>query len=622
MKISELKDEMIFRSLVLLACYSVIITLSLWLAYELRFDFEMKQQYWEGFKLYLSWIIPIKLAFLAMFGQFSGLLSYFSIPDLKKLISATALSSLVLFIIWYWTRGAISPPRGVLLADFIITLFGLAAVRLSFRILRERYLAPFSKPVKRHAKRVGIVGAGDVGAALAKDLLTKRGLGLEPIVFFDDDKRKWKSKIHDIPVIGPPELLANDNLNLNLEEVIIAMPSAPAKRIGEVVKILQQSRLPFTTVPAMDQLATGKVRVSQLRPVEIQDLLNRSPVKLETDSIRKIINEKVVMVTGAGGSIGSELVRQIAGFNPTRLIMVDQSEVQMFQIEQEMISLGYGGTIVPAIADINDKHRMTQLFERYEPKIIFHAAAHKHVPLMEMQPAEAIHNNTIGTITIAKMALEHDVEKFIMISTDKAINPTSVMGATKRLAEIYIQALHAENPNKTKFIAVRFGNVLGSSGSVVTVFQKQIAAGGPVKVTHPEVTRFFMTIPEAVGLVLQSGAQGAGGEIFVLDMGEPIKILDLARQLIELNGLRPDEDIEIEFTGLRPGEKLFEEIAHKGEKIKPTTHSKILRFVCEPMPLDKVNELINEITNDMYNVEPSQLKLRLKKAIPEYQPYL
>ena len=622
MKISELKDEMIFRSLVLLACYSVIITLSLWLAYELRFDFEMKQQYWEGFKLYLSWIIPIKLAFLAMFGQFSGLLSYFSIPDLKKLISATALSSLVLFIIWYWTRGAISPPRGVLLADFIITLFGLAAVRLSFRILRERYLAPFSKPVKRHAKRVGIVGAGDVGAALAKDLLTKRGLGLEPTVFFDDDKRKWKSKIHDIPVIGPPELLANDNLNLNLEEVIIAMPSAPAKRIGEVVKILQQSRLPFTTVPAMDQLATGKVRVSQLRPVEIQDLLNRSPVKLETDSIRKIINEKVVMVTGAGGSIGSELVRQIAGFNPTRLIMVDQSEVQMFQIEQEMISLGYGGTIVPAIADINDKHRMTQLFERYEPKIIFHAAAHKHVPLMEMQPAEAIHNNTIGTITIAKMALEHDVEKFIMISTDKAINPTSVMGATKRLAEIYIQALHAENPNKTKFIAVRFGNVLGSSGSVVTVFQKQIAAGGPVKVTHPEVTRFFMTIPEAVGLVLQSGAQGAGGEIFVLDMGEPIKILDLARQLIELNGLRPDEDIEIEFTGLRPGEKLFEEIAHKGEKIKPTTHSKILMFVCEPMPLDKVNELINEITNDMYNVEPSQLKLRLKKAIPEYQPYL
>jgi FlaA1/EpsC-like NDP-sugar epimerase len=621
-KISELKDEMIFRSLVLLACYSVIITLSLWLAYELRFDFEMKQQYWEGFKLYLSWIIPIKLAFLAMFGQFSGLLSYFSIPDLKKLISATALSSLVLFIIWYWTRGAISPPRGVLLADFIITLFGLAAVRLSFRILRERYLAPFSKPLKRHAKRVGIVGAGDVGAALAKDLLTKRGLGLEPTVFFDDDKRKWKSKIHDIPVIGPPELLANDNLNLNLEEVIIAMPSAPAKRIGEVVKILQQSRLPFTTVPAMDQLATGKVRVSQLRPVEIQDLLNRSPVKLETDSIRKIINEKVVMVTGAGGSIGSELVRQIAGFNPTRLIMVDQSEVQMFQIEQEMISLGYGGTIVPAIADINDKHRMTQLFERYEPKIIFHAAAHKHVPLMEMQPAEAIHNNTIGTITIAKMALEHDVEKFIMISTDKAINPTSVMGATKRLAEIYIQALHAENPNKTKFIAVRFGNVLGSSGSVVTVFQKQIAAGGPVKVTHPEVTRFFMTIPEAVGLVLQSGAQGAGGEIFVLDMGEPIKILDLARQLIELNGLRPDEDIEIEFTGLRPGEKLFEEIAHKGEKIKPTTHSKILRFVCEPMPLDKVNELINEITNDMYNVEPSQLKLRLKKAIPEYQPYL
>jgi FlaA1/EpsC-like NDP-sugar epimerase len=328
------------------------------------------------------------------------------------------------------------------------------------------------------------------------------------------------------------------------------------------------------------------------------------------------------MVTGAGGSIGSELCRQVAAFYPKRLLLVEQSEVQMFQIEQELIELGHGGILLPLVADILDEPRIRSICERFPPDVLFHAAAHKHVPMMESQPTEAIKNNTLGTAGLAELAREYGVDRFVMISTDKAINPTSVMGATKRLAEIYVQALHAAQPGKTKFMAVRFGNVLGSSGSVIPIFNRQIAAGGPVKVTHPEVTRYFMTIPEAVGLVLQSAAQGEGGEIFVLDMGKPVRIVDLARQLIELSGLKPDEDIEIQFTGLRPGEKLFEEISHKRENMAPTNHPKIMRFVCDPQPLPHVRTQLQELTERLHATERNQLKLLLKKAVPEYEPFL
>jgi FlaA1/EpsC-like NDP-sugar epimerase len=416
--------------------------------------------------------------------------------------------------------------------------------------------------------------------------------------------------------------LLDQKLNLELEEAIIAMPTAPAKRIGEVVKILQRARLKFETVPSLDQLATGKVKVSQLRSVEIQDLLGRKPVELDTDNIRELLTRRVVMVTGAGGSIGSELCRQIATFNPERLLLVEQSEVQLFPIEQELIAAGYGGVVLPLVADILDVPRMRQVFKRFTPEIVFHAAAHKHVPMMESQPSEAVKNNSIGTATLAEMSMEFGVDRFVLISTDKAINPTNVMGATKRLAEIFLQALYAKHPDRTKFMAVRFGNVLGSSGSVIPIFNRQIAAGGPVKVTHPDVTRYFMTIPEAAGLVLQSAAQGLGGEIFVLDMGQPVKIVDLARQLIELSGLKPDEDIEIEFVGLRPGEKLFEELSYKGENFTPTNHPKIMRFVTQPEALDEVRQHLTELGARLHEMEANQLKHALKRAVPEYQPYL
>jgi len=359
-----------------------------------------------------------------------------------------------------------------------------------------------------------------------------------------------------------------------------------------------------------------------LRNVEVTDLLGREKVELETENIRQTLQDRVVMVTGAGGSIGSELCRQIATYHPRQLILLDRSEPNVFQIEQELIGLGHRERIMPVVADISDRPRMEQVFSTFHPQIIFHAAAHKHVPMMEHQPGEAVKNNSLGTAQLADLALEFGVDRFTLISTDKAINPTSVMGATKRLAETYIQALYAAHPDKTKFMAVRFGNVLGSSGSVIPLFHKQIAEGGPVKVTHPEMTRYFMTIPEASMLVVQSAVQGTGGEIFVLDMGKPVKIVDLARQMIELSGLKPDEDIQIEFIGMRPGEKLFEEISRTGENFAPTTHSKIFRFISQPADLAWISETLQDLREGIHHLKPDQIKLRLREALPDYTPSL
>jgi FlaA1/EpsC-like NDP-sugar epimerase len=385
-----------------------------------------------------------------------------------------------------------------------------------------------------------------------------------------------------------------------------------------VVAVLQQSSIEMRTVPSMSQLATGQVKVTALRPVEIQDLLGRAAVEVDNTNVQELLAGQVVMVTGAGGSIGSELCRQIAAFGPEKLILVERSEPQLFSIEQELLEFGHPVEIVPLVADILEVARMDRIFRDHSPDAVFHAAAHKHVPMMEHQPAEAVKNNSIGTAHLATLALHHRVGHFVLVSTDKAINPTSVMGASKRLAEMFLQALDATSDHATKFMAVRFGNVLGSSGSVVPTFARQIAAGGPVKVTHPDMTRYFMTIPEAVLLVLHSTAQGEGGEIFVLDMGKPIKILDLARQMIKLSGLQPERDIEIQLIGLRPGEKLFEELSHAGENIRPTGHPKIMRFVAQPLPYTFVKTAIDEFVRCINIAEPWQVKKMLKELIPEY----
>ena len=601
--------------------YTLGLLFSLWLAYGIRSDFSPPDGTRLEWLKTALWIVPLKLMLLYFSGQFAGILGYFSLPDLKRIQTALGGASLIIAAVWVVSAGRLAPSQGVIVADFLISLLALSAVRLCFRRLRELQPALRKEP-SRPKIRVGILGAGDAGAALALELGRNPGSDLEPVVFFDDNPNKWKSQVHGIPVLGAPELLLDEKHRSSCERVIIAMPTAPGKRVREIIDILNQSRVKFETVPSLGQLANGRVKVTQLRPVEIQDLLGREAVQLDTPNIRAMLEKRVVLVTGAGGSIGSELCRQIASFGAQRLILVEQSEVQMFQIEQELIDLGYQGTIVPFVADILDFVRMDSIFEEYKPEVVFHAAAHKHVPMMEGHPDEAIKNNVFGTAQVAELSFKHRVQRFVLISTDKAINPTNVMGATKRLAEIFLQSLAAQAGGSTRFMAVRFGNVLGSSGSVIPTFKNQIAVGGPVKVTHPDVTRYFMTIPEAVGLVLQSCAQGTGGEIFVLDMGKPVKIVDLARQLIELSGLRPGEDIEIQFVGLRPGEKLYEELCHVGEEFAPTLHPKIMRFVSTPLPISQVRAYFEELLPQLPVSTPDQIKLLLKKFVPEYQPQL
>lgn len=609
------------RLAVLLALYASELIASLWVAYELRFDFGVDPTYQAQRLLVLLWLTPVQLLLLWQFNQFRTLLGYFSTPDLARIFHALAISALLEGLVWVWPGPAFAPPRGVIALDFVLALVGLTGIRLALRRLQEA--RSFSRRAKGLQKRrVGIIGAGDAGAVLAHELSLKPGYGLTPVAFFDDDKRKWHSRVYDIPVVGPPEKLLELNGDFGIEEAIIAMPSAPPRRVGELLRILREARLPCKTVPSLDQLALGQVRVSRLRNVEVQDLLGREKIELEPENIRQILQDHVVLVTGAGGSIGSELCRQIASYSPKRMLLLERAEPLAFQIEQELIAGGHGSRVVPLVGDILDVRRMHQIFTTYLPEVVFHAAAHKHVPMMESQPVEAVKNNSLGTAHLANLALNYGVGRFILISTDKAINPTSAMGASKRLAEMYIQALSAAHGHRTKFMAVRFGNVLGSSGSVIPVFQQQIAQGGPVKVTHPEMKRYFMTIPEACMLVLQSATQGTGGEIFVLDMGQPVKIVDLARQMIELSGVRPDEDIRIEFTGLRPGEKLFEELCEKDENCAPTTHPKIWRFVSNPHNLTQLRSTLRRFEAELHQMTANQVKLALRVAIPEYTPDL
>ena len=606
----------------LVLSYAAALIGSLWLGYQLRFDFTVPEETGRTFLLVFAWVISLKLICLWRFRQFDVLLGYFSLPDFSRLFWVLLATSLFIFGVSAQLGSDYAPPKSVVLIDFSFSLLALTGIRLAYRRGAARAANRAVGPPRQRARRAGIIGAGLVGTALAQEFAVRRELGLQAVAFFDDDRMKWGRNVLNIPVVGAPETLLNGNIDLELEEVVIAMPSAPAKRVAEIVKTLQQLKIKFSTVPSIYELTTGQAKVSQLRCVDAQELLGREQVQLATDDIQKLLQDRVVMVTGAGGSIGSELCRQIASYSPRLLLLVEQSEVQLFQIEQELIDSGYGKRIVPLVANVQNESRLEHIFQQYQPDAVFHAAAHKHVPMMESQPGEAVKNNAMGTLRLAETCIRHRTDRFVLISSDKAINPTNVMGATKRLAEMCVQSLHAKYPGATRFMAVRFGNVLGSSGSVVPIFNKQIAAGGPVKVTHPDVVRYFMTIPEAVGLVLQSAALGSGGEIFTLDMGKPVKIVDLARQLIEISGFTPDKDIRIEFTGLRPGEKLFEELSYRGEKIVSTRHPKIMRLICEPLPYQQVRGCVLQLAEQTDQLGPDEIKRLLKRIVPEYQPQI
>lgn len=459
--------------------------------------------------------------------------------------------------------------HGVIMLDLFTTIMLLSGARMVVRLYHEEYFSAGGKAVKRFL----IVGAGDAGEALLREMTRIRADEYHVVGFIDDDPLKQDMRIHGVSVLGTVDELPRICADEKIDEIGIAMPSATHKQLRRVVQVCQGAKIRFRTVPSITDIASGKLRVSQIRDVDINDLLGREVVQLDLAQIEQFLKNKVVLVTGAGGSIGSEMCRQVCHFEPKLLLLVEQAENPLFFIERELRRNFSGVSLEAVVCDITDRPRLEAIFAQHRPDVVIHAAAHKHVPLMETNAGEAVKNNVMGTMAVADAADAHGAEHFVMISTDKAVNPTSVMGSTKRVAEMYIQDLN--QTSKTHFVTVRFGNVLGSNGSVVPIFKNQIAAGGPVTVTHPEMRRYFMTIPEASQLVLQAATMGQGGEIFVLDMGEPVKIVDLARELITLSGFRPGEDIEIAFTGMRPGEKLFEELSIAGEDMLPTRHPKI-----------------------------------------------
>lgn len=607
------------RNLMLAVTYAAIMVVCLWFSVLLRFDFEVPAEYWNGFRTTLLWLIPLKLGMLMLFGQFRSLLTFFSLSDSKRLLLAMGSSSLIAMGIWSLSNGNMVVPRGVILTDFLLSLTGLGGLRTAMRIYRERMVeAKKTSPANR--RKVAIIGAGSSGSALFREIYSKPGLGMEVVCFIDDDPAKIGGTLHGRKIAGQRVDLPRLIENLKISRAILAMPTAPPAVIRETVDILNAAGIEHDILPSVTQLLHKEVSVSHLRHVEPEDLLGREVIQLNEEGIAKLLRDKVVLVTGGGGSIGSELSRQIASHNPAKIVIVERSEPALFQIEQELRISYPQLKIEPLATSVTQQRRMEDIFRRYRPDIVFHAAAHKHVPLMESQPIEAVLNNAYGTYVVGKLAAEFQADKFVLVSTDKAVNPTNVMGATKRLAELVISEIQRSTP-AISFSSVRFGNVLGSSGSVIPIFRRQIAAGGPIKVTHPDITRYFMSIPEAVGLVLQSAWQAReGGEVFVLDMGEPVKIVDLARQMIELSGFKPDEDIKIEFTGLRPGEKLYEEPIHEKENVRRTTHSKI-RILMEDGAVAKcaVIDDLKHLIENLDSSEPDLVKAWLADRISEYQ---
>jgi len=590
------------------------IPLAIWMAFWLRFNLgEVPSIYLQPLHLLIAIAIPLQLLVFWYFGLYRGIWRFASIPDLLRILQAVVAGVLLSFIIMFILQRLEGIPRSVLVLYPVILVMGLATPRLFYRWLKDRHLN--IKAYER--KRALLIGAGQAGELLVRDLL-KSG----PYVvagFLDDAERRQGQEIHGVRVIGRLADLEKVVHRFGVEVVLLAMPSASHQTIQSVVQRCQQIQVQCRILPSVAELADGRVEVSRLRSVQIEDLLGRDTIELDYAGIHQLLAGQTVLVTGAGGSIGSELCRQILRQKPATLLLLDHGEFNLYTIDLELRPAGEkSGVAVSAIlGDIRDEVRIRWLIEQFKPDIIFNAAAYKHVPLVEENPAEGIKTNVLGTCQLADLAVEFGVKKFVQVSTDKAVNPTNVMGASKRTAEIYCQNLN-RRADSTAFITTRFGNVLGSAGSVVPLFRKQIEAGGPVTVTHPDITRYFMTIPEAVSLILQAGSMGRGGEIFVLDMGKPVKIVELAEQMIRLTGLEPGHDIEIRFTGLRPGEKLYEELFHGSEKLAPTGHAKIMLSGSREVDWQLMQQGLLSLREACATRDINLLHRNLKQLVPEF----
>jgi FlaA1/EpsC-like NDP-sugar epimerase len=554
-----------------------LIALAWYLAFELRFDQGVPRYYDTLFRRTILIVVGIKLVVFVLFRFYDRWWRYVSIRDMWSAVRGVTAASLVasLTVYFFSPVAQVRLPRSVAVMDWLLLLGLIAGTRLFARTVIER---PGTGRLVARGKEVLVVGAGDAGQLTIREMQRNRQLGYTPIGVIDDDPRKKNLRIHGVRVLGTTEELAHILRDNRPDEVLIAIPSASGEVRQRIVTLTREGNVPVKTLPGLYELISGETDLAtQIRPVQVEDVLGRKPVDVDLETSASYLQNETVLVTGAGGSIGSELCRQIARLGPQRLILVDQGETALFEIERELVDERGFAPSIPVLADVKSRTKMRQVFDRYRPSIVFHAAAYKHVPLMEANPLESVRNNALGTRILAEIAVEFGAERFLLVSTDKAVNPKTVMGQSKALCEWIVEAYGAREDIATRFVAVRFGNVLGSSGSVIPIFRRQIANGGPVTVTHPEMTRYFMTIPEAASLVIQAGGIGGRGDVFVLDMGDPVRILDLAKQMVRLSGKEPDRDIAVQIVGTRPGEKLHEELWGAGETAVSTSHPKIMR---------------------------------------------
>jgi FlaA1/EpsC-like NDP-sugar epimerase len=605
----------------------ILLSTTALLAFVLRLDAGGMQDYLPAIGLFLALSVPVKLLVLVMLGLYGRFWRFASVDEMVLIAVATGISELAVAALIF---GLVLPlelvksfPRSIPFIDGLLTLLAIGGPRFAFRLVEQKRRREHRRHASRRGreKRVLVMGAGSAGAMMVKEMQANPQLGLAPVGFLDDDKNKQGVRIHGVPVLGDREQIPDLVQAHDVAEVIIAMPTAPGSAIRDILAVCNNAGIPARTVPGLYDILSGEVSVSQIRNVDIEDLLRREAIHTDTTAVVDMLRGCRVLVTGAGGSIGGELCRQIARCSPATIILVGHGEHSIYAISNELQRQWPNLPVERVITDVRDLDRLRQLFAKHRPETVFHAAAHKHVPLMEENIPEAVTNNVQGTANLLNVSEAYGVRRFVLISTDKAVNPTSTMGATKRVAELLVQA--SAQQSGRPYVAVRFGNVLGSRGSVIPLFREQIALGGPVTVTHPDVRRYFMTIPEAVQLVLQAAALGQGKEVFLLDMGEPIRIVDLARDLIELSGLEVGQDVDITYTGLRPGEKLFEELFVEGEEYAPTKHEKVFILhngaTISGPPAD-LQQCVADLLTAAQQGDDFQIRAKLKEIVPEYMP--
>lgn len=605
-----------YRLVFITGFFLFIISFSYYFSFALRFEFQIPSEQWRIFLYTLPVLVIIRLSSAYYFGLSRGWLGYAGLSDLVDIFKYDILSSLVFTLFLVLTRSVPGFSRSILLLDWTANLIFLGGARFLRRFIKETTNHFHNNNGIDDKKHVLIVGAGIAGIAILREMNNNPRLNYHPIGFIDDNDRKSGKQIEGIPVLGSQQDISEIAEQNKIDEIIIAIPSATSPQLKKIINNCEKTGVNVKTTPSVSNLIDGTVHLHQVREIAIEDLLGRKSIFLDHNSILEEIGSKKILVTGAGGSIGSELAWQISQYGFKQLILYERGESELYDIELKLRKIVSDGTVIPVIGDVLDEYRLNEIMEKYRPDLVYHAAAYKHVPMMEFNPLEGVKNNFLGTLNVAKIAMRHGVEKFIFVSTDKAVRPTSVMGATKRAAELVLKSM---GTSSTQFITVRFGNVLDSRGSVVPLFKKQIAEGGPVTVTHPFIIRYFMSIPEACQLILQAGTFGKGGELFLLDMGEPVRIVDLAENLIRLVGLEPYRDIDIVFTGLRPGEKLYEELFNPWEELLPTPHKKILKVNTGNLDPGSIALHVTELEKNVQDHNTNGVISSLKKIVPSFR---